>query len=88
MHVKPGCRPKHGVCARFAPSAVRWREFGLGRRWGRGWGGADATRVRFVRMKNESEKLAGLGAHHTGSAKKLLVVKGWHSVQNITADLF
>ena len=39
MNLKPGCchcRPKHGVCARFAPSAVRWQEFGLDRREGGG----------------------------------------------------
>ena len=36
MSVKPGSRPKHGVCARFAPSALRWPEVGLGRRGGGG----------------------------------------------------
>ena len=43
MNLKPGCRPKHGVCARFAPSAVRWQELGLGRRGG---GGGQGQRLR------------------------------------------
>ena len=46
MNLKPGCRPKHGVCARFAPSAVRWQELGLGRRGGGGGQGQpQRTRV-------------------------------------------
>ena len=47
MNLKPGCRPKHGVCARFAPSAVRLREFGLGRRGG-GGGQGQPQRARVL----------------------------------------
>ena len=65
MNLKPGCRPKHGVCARFAPSAVRWPEFGLGRRGGRGWAGAATTRV-LCGMTNESKNWRDGGEPENG----------------------
>ena len=51
MNLKAGCRPKHGVCARFAPSEARCQEFGLGKREGGGRHNARACIYTYIFMR-------------------------------------